>query len=191
MAEFPKQLKRGDIVLKKLKPTFDNCKIVFDLMDKNRKFLRRWLRWIDAIKCKEDELGFLQKTSKSDNGEYTILFRGKIVGMCGFHSFSDKNKNGEIGYWLSREYNGMGIMTKSIKILESFVFGKLDWERVEIRNDTKNEKSAAIPKRLGYRLDGVLRHFGYGTGSDKNKFRDMNIWSKLKSEWEREKGQMK
>ena len=56
--------------------------------------------------------------------------------------------------------------------------------RIIIRNDTLNTRSAHVTERCGYVLEGVMRQDCW----DKyhNCLRDTNIWSKLKSEWEKE-----
>ena len=53
-------------------------------------------------------------------------------------------------------------------------------ERVEIHCDPLNEISAAIPKKLGFSMDGIIR------GSMlylNNKMRDTMIWTLLKDEY--------
>jgi RimJ/RimL family protein N-acetyltransferase len=117
---------------------------------------------------------------------YHIFFKNALVGSVGFVHLNEKHKNCEIGYWLDAKHNGLGIMTKSTKMLEDFAFEKLGCERVEIKCDEKNEKSAGVPERLGYKLDGILRKERYGCGPDKKKLTNTMIWSKLKSEWMKE-----
>lgn len=51
--------------------------------------------------------------------------------------------------------------------------------RVEIRCDPENARSAAIPERLGYTLDGVLRHNRIERGTP----RDTMVWSMLAAEF--------
>ncbi len=47
-------------------------------------------------------------------------------------------------------------MTEAIQGITDFAFRELQAQRVEIRCDEKNIKSRAIPKRLGFNLEGIL-----------------------------------
>lgn len=59
------------------------------------------------------------------------------------------NKTAYIGYWLGEEFQGNGIMTKVAKTLTDYAFNELNLNKVEIRAAVENEKSRAIPERLG------------------------------------------
>jgi ribosomal-protein-serine acetyltransferase len=54
-----------------------------------------------------------------------------------------------VGYWMSADYQGRGIMTDCCKALLNYGFGALGLNRIEIRARTDNVKSRAIPIRLG------------------------------------------
>lgn len=183
MLEFPKSIKDGDIELVKLEPTFENTKIIFDLINKDREYIGKWLGWVDYIQKAEDEFLSIKDMSQEKSTEYFIKYKDKIVGAVGFHTVKEKNRFGEIGYWLGSDFNGLGIMTKAVKIFESFAFDKADFNRIEIRMDTENKKSESIAKRLGYHLDGELRQDEL---LKNGSFRNTYIYSKLKSEWEKE-----
>jgi len=58
-------------------------------------------------------------------------------------------------------------------------FKKLYLKRIGLRCATCNKKSCAIPKRLGFKKEGILRQ----SALLENKFCDMEIWSILKEEW--------
>ena len=88
----------------------------------------------------------------------------------------------EIGYWLSKDYNGRGIMTRAVKALESFGFETFNLNRIGITADSENLKSCAVAERAGYVKEGVLRQANILRGLP----RDIAVYSKLKSEWEKE-----
>ena len=66
----------------------------------------------------------------------------------------------EIGYWLDSRLCGQGYMTEAVQGITAFAFTELLARRVEIRCDALNEKSQAIPMRLGYWHEGTLRNDG-------------------------------
>jgi RimJ/RimL family protein N-acetyltransferase len=62
----------------------------------------------------------------------------------------------EIGYWVHVDYAGQGYATTAAQALTQAGLALDDVTRVEIHTDEANVKSAAIPRRLGYRLDRVF-----------------------------------
>jgi RimJ/RimL family protein N-acetyltransferase len=73
-------------------------------------------------------------------------------------------------------------MTRAVKLCENLGFETMNLKRIEIRTDAENGASAAIPKRLGYVFEGTLRQ----AFALRNDSRDILVFSKLKSEWEKE-----
>ena len=58
----------------------------------------------------------------------------------------------ELGYWLRSDETGKGLVTDATKCLLDVVAKLEHISHVEIRCDARNAPSAAIPKRLGFRL---------------------------------------
>ena len=61
----------------------------------------------------------------------------------------------ELGYWVNADYLHRGYATAGARALTEAAFGLADVERVLICTDEQNKASAAVPCRLGYRLDRV------------------------------------
>jgi RimJ/RimL family protein N-acetyltransferase len=61
----------------------------------------------------------------------------------------------EIGYWLRTDATGKGLMTRAAARLTGLALGMAGIDRVEIHCDAANERSAAIPIRLGFRLERI------------------------------------
>lgn len=134
---------------------------LFNLVDANREHLREWLPWVDANRSLADTESFLRSTiNQHESGrgpQYAIFFEMAMCGVCGFHAFDTANGIGGVGYWLSRAYSGHGIMTLSVKALIEAGFQEHRLNRIEIACATGNARSRAIPERLGFKLEGVLR----------------------------------
>lgn len=132
---------------------------LFSLTNKNRNFLRKWLPWLDSIKTKEDTKKFiilqLEKFAKGEALHQSIFYKENIVGVLGFNSI--ENGVGVIGYWLDKEHEDLGIMTKCVKELIKLGFEYLELKKVEIHCATHNKKSQAIPKRLGFKEEKNLK----------------------------------
>jgi len=79
---------------------------------------------------------------------------GALIGFCGLH---DRVGPGalEIGYWVRSDHTGRGVATSAASALTSSALDLQGVSRVEIHCDAANLRSAAIPGKLGYRLDRV------------------------------------
>lgn len=181
MAEFPRVISAGDFQLEKIAPTFDNARAVFALIDGQREYLHQWFDWVDATISPETAYPFMQRTAETTNGNYYIVQSGRVIGSVGV-DYNERRKSGEIGYWLSHDANGRGIMTRAVGVLERFCFGALGVNRVEILVDVENAKSQAVAMRAGYQREGVSRQSMMLHGAP----RDVVVFSKIKSEWVKE-----
>src|SRR3989344_7211992 len=70
------------------------------------------------------------KLNKPKSFNFAIDINGEVVGSVGFHKINRKNKRAEIGYWLSKEYWGKGIMTKAVKQATICGFKMLKLKRI-------------------------------------------------------------
>jgi ribosomal-protein-serine acetyltransferase len=104
---------------------------------------------------------------------------GKIVGNMGFHNLDPNNKSAHIGYWLAREAEGRGLMTRCCRVLINYLFDELKLNRVQINCNVENLKSRAIPERLGFELEGIHRQVEFFG----DRFGDWAIYAMLKEDW--------
>lgn len=59
----------------------------------------------------------------------------------------------EIGYWLRSDLTGRGLATEAARAMIEVSGALPGIRRIEIRCDARNVPSAAIPRKLGFRLD--------------------------------------
>ena len=134
---------------------------LFELIENNREYLRKWLPWLDSNKYLQNTIDFIKHSDmqfKENTGlQLAIRYRGKLAGVIGFHKVDWLNHSTSIGYWLAEGYQGNGIMTKSCGSLIDYAFGNLGLNRVEIRCAVENSKSRAIPENLGFKKEGIIR----------------------------------
>ncbi|WP_174612995.1 GNAT family N-acetyltransferase [Virgibacillus ihumii] len=178
-------MKVNDVVSLKLLEQED-AKELFKLVDESRDHLREWLPWVDSMEQVTDYEPiietWLKKFSEHDGYQAGILYKGKLVGMVGFHEIDWANRKTTIGYWLAENYQGNGIMTASVKALIAQAFIEYKLNRVEIQCGAGNEKSKAIPERLGLKQEGIIRDAEYLY----DHFHDCVLYSVLASEWNAE-----
>jgi RimJ/RimL family protein N-acetyltransferase len=77
-----------------------------------------------------------------------------VLGMIGLHRRIGPRAV-EIGYWTHVGYSGRGYMTAAAQAITRAAEALDDVDRVEIHTDEANVRSAAIPPKLGYRLERV------------------------------------
>jgi ribosomal-protein-serine acetyltransferase len=134
---------------------------LFALTDANRSYLRQWLPWLDIITQVDDTRNFIAKTltqfAEKEGLVAAICDSGKIAGLVGFNRIEPWDRIGYIGYWLAESHTGKGIMTKSCQSLVNYGFTTLKLNRMVIACATENHRSRAIPLRLGFTHEGVVR----------------------------------
>jgi RimJ/RimL family protein N-acetyltransferase len=77
-----------------------------------------------------------------------------VLGVIGLHRRLGPGAV-EIGYWTHVAHVGRGYMTAAARAITQAAEALDDIRRVEIHTDEANLRSAAIPPKLGYRLDRV------------------------------------
>lgn len=156
---------------------------LFALTDRNRVRLRQWLPFVDAAQSPDDSLAFIRMARKqlADNQgtHYGIFDQGKLAGVIGYHYIDWHNRFTSIGYWLGEQYQGKGLVTTAVRSLLDNAFHRWKLNRVEIRVATENLKSQAVPERLGFVKEGVLRQHEWLH----DHFVDHISYSMLASEW--------
>jgi RimJ/RimL family protein N-acetyltransferase len=128
-------------------------------MQTSRAELTRWLPWADPFPTEDAELAFLRDQERAfdcDESYGYFLFdreSGELVGGIGLHRKDERTA--EIGYWVRSDCTGRGFATASAGALTEAAFRFLAAvDRVIIRMDQANYASAAVPRKLGFTLQG-------------------------------------
>jgi len=157
---------------------------LFALIERSRGYLRQWLPWVDYETSINDSRRFVQRSVQSyvDNEGFNlgIRYQGQLAGVIGFHTVNWPNRQVEIGYWLGVDLQGYGVMTRACRAMVDFAFHKLQLNRVSILCATGNTRSRAIPKRLGFTQEGILREGQWLY----DHFVDLVVYSMLAREWD-------
>ncbi|WP_339282909.1 GNAT family protein [Paenibacillus sp. FSL R5-0486] len=146
---------------------------LYNLIDRNRDHIGAWLKFPSMTLTEDDSRNFIKRTRiryAQDDGYWLGIWCGdELAGSIGYLYIDQENKKTEIGYWLGQEYEGRGLITKSIKILIDYAFDELELNKVEIGVATDNLKSRAIPEKLGFQREGELRDYEYINGTYLNR----------------------
>jgi ribosomal-protein-serine acetyltransferase len=158
--------------------------VFYRLIENNRAYLREWLPWLDNTVSVEDERLFIRLTHTQyvENRAMTcgIWYRGQAAGTISYHPVDWVNRKVEIGYWLGAEFQGRGLVTKACQAMIEYAFSRLLLNKVEIRCAVGNLRSCAIPQRLGFRQEGIIRQGEWLY----DHFVDLNLYGLLASEWQ-------
>lgn len=170
-----------DLLLQSLR--LKDAEKLFLLTDLNRAFLRNWLPWLDKTTRLEDTRNFigtsLQQAEKGESLTLAILWKGKISGVIGLNTVDWGNKSTQIGYWVGEAYQGQGLVTRATRALTEYCFADLGLNRVVIRCAVDNVRSCAIPERLGYSYEGLIREGEWLY----DHFHDLRSYAMLKADW--------
>ncbi|WP_143531230.1 GNAT family N-acetyltransferase, partial [Rodentibacter genomosp. 2] len=101
-------------------PSVNFSKELHSLIEKNKNYLSKYLNWVKYISSEEDIKGFLLKAIEefdSASKIYIIKYDEKLVGVISLDNLDKSNGIVYIGYWLSEDAQGKGIISKSINIL--------------------------------------------------------------------------
>lgn len=157
----------------------------YALINRNREYLRQWMGWVDHETAPETTGEFLhQRLMQFANNQCLqmgIWYRGKMVGSIALNAINWSARKTEIGYWLDAGMQGRGIMTRACRALTTYAFEEYDLHKVEIHCATGNTQSRAIPERLGFKQEGIIRDGEWLY----DHYVDIVIYGIMEDEWQR------
>ena len=134
-----------------------------EAIDSSLDELRPWMPWAKhEPQTLEEKVVLLRRfRGRFDLGDdftYGILSRdeSEVVGGTGLHARVGAD-GFEIGYWIRTSRVGEGLATEATAALTRVALGHCGVDRVEIRVDPANERSRAIPRKLGFYEEAMLR----------------------------------
>ena len=142
-------------------PVEGDAEELFLQIDANRNFLREWLPWLDDVNSPEDEVSAIVRDAKmrEDGGGcmYLICLDKEIIGVMGLNWIDWSNRGCGIGYWLSEDNTGQGIVTRCCACFMDHCFDDLGLHRLVLEAAAENFRSRAIAERMGMRLEGITK----------------------------------
>lgn len=165
------------------KLSFVHVELIFNAIDQNRKFLKKWLPFVDfTLKVSDTERfvkSLLDKSLANRDEVYVIWYKHEFAGLIGFKDIDRVNDKVEIGYWLIEKMTGKGIATAATRKMVNLAFRNMNMNRVQIKCGVGNLKSSAIPRRIGFLFEGIERN-----GERHNRsYINLEVFSLLRTEW--------
>jgi ribosomal-protein-serine acetyltransferase len=155
---------------------------LYALVDEDREALSEWMPWAPE-QTLEGTREFVAEAraqdARGDGFQAAVLVGGEVAGVVGFHGIDLVNRATAIGYWLSTRHQGRGVMTASVRAILDHAFGVRGLHRVAIHAAVENRRSRAIPERLGFAEEAVLRDSQLVRG----RWLDGVLYSMLAPDW--------
>ncbi|HUZ85173.1 MAG TPA: GNAT family N-acetyltransferase [Gaiellales bacterium] len=154
-----------------------------EAIDSSLEHLRRWMPWA-ANNEPEPEVVKVHKLRRfrgqfdlGENFVYGVFDReeSRVLGGTGLHPWVGDGAL-EIGYWVRQDAQGFGLISESTAALTRVAFELCAVDRLHIHCDPQNTRSRAVPVRLGYVDEGLLRRRQPGSDGTPN-VRDSAVFS--------------
>jgi RimJ/RimL family protein N-acetyltransferase len=152
----------------------------------NLDHIGRWMEWATAERHADLDViarrlaGFAASFAAGREWAFVIerTEDDAFIGAIGVHPRVGVGGL-EIGYWLAADATGRGYVTEAVRALLDVAFTRMHAERVEIRCDPANVRSAAVPQRLGFRhVTTLIANAVTPTGAP----RDTMVWELTRDE---------
>ncbi len=103
-----------------------------------------------------------------------------LVGKISFFDYNQRNRCGEIGYFLLPDYRGQGLAKKAMRLAHTAIFSHIGAHKITAQTAAFNVASIGLLLSLGYRQDGILREHHELLGT----LYDDHLYSLLRREYE-------
>lgn len=151
----PERIELGDAHLRRF--TLDDVPALHEAIVASFAELHLWMPWCTEPVESVDQRDFVERGIR--NWETAEALNFAVVdaadALVGSIALMDRIGPGglEIGYWLRTDATGHGLITRAAKALTELGLWLPGVARIEIHCDAANVRSAAVPRRLGFRLD--------------------------------------
>jgi ribosomal-protein-serine acetyltransferase len=170
----------GDgVEVRKLEP--DDADEIYAIVEAERERLQVRMPWAEGATL-ETTRAFIESNVASNGLDALGIFvDGAYAAGIGIRP-EELHGDAEIGYWIASAYEGRGLVTRACRALIDHAFGELGLHRVTIRAAPDNARSRAIPERLGFTEEGVMRE----AGRTSIGYHDLVVYGLLDREWKTE-----
>jgi ribosomal-protein-alanine N-acetyltransferase len=114
--------------------------------------------WTDIEQARENIAQTMEGYATGSALRFAIVLAesGDMIGHASLHGFHPQNRRCEIGYALGAGHWGKGYVTEALRAALDYGFDMFDLNRVEADIDPRNEASARVLTRLGFRKEGHM-----------------------------------
>ncbi len=102
-----------------------------------------------------------------------------MIGDIGIHFIGPENKQVEIGYTISRDFQRQGFGKEAVIGIINYLFKNLQKHRITASLDPKNSASIALLESIRFRKEGLLKQSILNQGV----WEDDLLYALLSEEW--------
>ena len=176
---------RGEVTVRRWQE--EDAQPLLNAVASSRAHLMPWMPWAVAPDTLEQRRQHIARWERAwrEGGDcvYGIFVDGAVAGGCGLHRRLGPDGL-EIGYWLAQAFTGRGVMTLGAGLLTDVAFTVPGIAMVAIHHDRANERSAGVPRRLGYTLVRELERAPAAPGESGVEWQ----WQITREQWMRRTG---
>jgi [ribosomal protein S5]-alanine N-acetyltransferase len=176
---FP-NLETNRLNLRRLKSEDVNEILVLRSNPEIMKFIPRPL-----MKTKEEAFEFISVMDANVNNNILLNWaittkeEDKLIGMIGFYRMKPENYRTEVGYILSADFHGQGIITEALERVIKFGFEEMKLNSIEAVIDPENYSSEKVLLKNNFVKEGHFKEHTFFEG----KFLDSVFYSLLKKNY--------
>lgn len=151
----PREVGEGPIVAKAVRESLEH--------------LKPWMKFAQS----QPEDSVFEEHSRKSLAEFILRTNmtlsiydkeGKIfIGSTGFHQPNWEVPSFHIGYWIHKDFIGKGYIQEATNALTRYAFAVLKAKRLEIRCDSRNERSLNVMKKLGFIQEAIFKNDSVAT----------------------------
>jgi RimJ/RimL family protein N-acetyltransferase len=180
-AEPPERIDAGRIILRRVQAS--DAGAIAAAVSASMDHLRPWMPWA-TWEAGERSNQLSRVTEADHNWEsglgyvYSVLTsdQGTLVGEIGMHR-RDGGESVELGYWIAAGQARRGYATLAAGAMTAAALALPGVVRVEIHCDAANTASAAVARKLAYRLDRIEERHAEAPGESGR----LMIWTRERS----------
>ena len=137
------------------------------------------------MKTREEALEFISVMDANVNNNILLNWaittkeEDKLIGMIGFYRMKPENYRAEVGYILSAEFHGQGIITEALERIIQFGFDEMKLNSIEAVIDPENYGSEKVLLKNNFIKEGHFKEHTFFEG----KFLDSVFYSLLKKNY--------
>lgn len=156
------RFEHGDVAVRRLSrldyPVLDH------LLHKDRDWLEPWEATTPGIRSILDVRwlvnSLVRQHRKGQTLAFVILYKDEVVGQLNVSNILHGSvSSGTIGYWISRDFAGLGITPRAVALIIDYLLGPYGLHRVEIDIKPDNTASLRVVEKLGLRHEGTKQRF--------------------------------
>ncbi|MFB9326505.1 GNAT family N-acetyltransferase [Paenibacillus aurantiacus] len=181
LLEVPEQFESSRLLIRA--PRWGDGAMINEAIAESMPELSAWMPWaVELPTVEQSEITIREGRARYlDRSDLWLMLiekeSGRLVGSSGLHRIDWDARKFEIGYWARSSCTGQGYISEAVHRIVRFAAEELAANRIEIRCDARNVRSAAVAERCGFTHEGLLRMERMGVDGT---LRDTLVFAKVK-----------